>query len=111
MIYKKENIDMSLVQCPYEEEQGYIHISDDYTNNVLKLSGYGDINGSEYSEVCNYNVLRDYVISYVSKGPIYSYLYARYVIKGRFAFGEPLIASMHIVATCMQNIQLMEILN
>ena len=43
MIYKQDNIDMSLVQCPYEEEKGYIYIADDYTNNILKLSGYDEI--------------------------------------------------------------------
>ena len=27
MIYNKEDIDISLVQCPHEEEKGYICIS------------------------------------------------------------------------------------
>ena len=39
MIYKKDNIDMSLVTSDYEEERAYIYISDEYTNNILKLSG------------------------------------------------------------------------
>ena len=37
------------VQCPYEEEKGYIYIADDYTNNILKLSGYSDIDQGDFN--------------------------------------------------------------
>ena len=52
MIYKQDNIDMSLVQCPYEEEKGYIYIADDYTNNILKLSGYDEISDDDFKFMC-----------------------------------------------------------
>ena len=52
MIYKKDTIDMSLVQCQYEEEHEYIYIADEYTNNILKLSGYNDIDEDDYVSIC-----------------------------------------------------------
>ena len=57
MIYNKEDIDMSLVQCQYEEEQGYICIVDEYTNNILKLSGYNDIDDYDFQTMCLSNLL------------------------------------------------------
>ena len=93
MIYKKENIDMSLVQCPYEEEQGYIYISDDYTNNVLKLSGYSDIVEIEYYHLCEYDVFKEYLHEYALKCAQNAYHYARIFITGRFDLGEEIIAT------------------
>ena len=52
MIYNKEYIDMSLVQCQYKEELGYIYISDEYTNNILKLSGHDEISEDDFKTLC-----------------------------------------------------------
>jgi hypothetical protein len=85
---------MSLVQCPYDEEQGYIYISDDYTNNVLKLSGYNDIDSEkEYFNLCEESVLKEHLHIYSLKNLRFAYLYARNILKGRFELGEPTIAT------------------
>ena len=119
MIYKKEDIDMSLVQCPYEEERGYICIEDEYTNNILKLSGYSDIGEHDFYVLCNgrifekatyeyalksasnaYNYAHDRIGSVFPLGEeiiaadtYYSFIYAKYVIQGRFELGENAIAT------------------
>ena len=62
MIYNKDDIDISLVQCPHEEEHGFIYISDEYTNNILKLSDYSDINVKDYHYLCRRNILADFFI-------------------------------------------------
>ena len=112
---------MSLVQCPYEEEEedGYIYIADEYTNNILKLSGYSDINIHDYHYLCGCNILADFLYEYalksaeyayiyahdvidgkfingeniISKSPKYSYMYARHILDGRFELGDPVIAT------------------
>lgn len=119
MIYKKDNIDMSLVQCPYEEEDKYIYIEDEYTNNILKLSGYNDIDEDDFYVLCNgrifekatyeyalksarnaYNYAHDRIGSVFPLGEeviatdtYYSFIYAKYVIQGRFELGENAIAT------------------
>ena len=93
MIYNKENIDMSLVQCPYEEEKGYIYISDEYTNNILKLSGYSDISEDDYISLCYYKKLVKYLPEYTIKSPSNAYHYARDVHGGRFELCEPVITT------------------
>jgi len=93
MIYKKENIDISLVQCPYEEEQGYIHISDEYTNNVLKLSGYSDIDEREYIRLCKNDILINHLEAYSMKNIKYAFFYTREVVKDRYPLLEPLFAT------------------
>lgn len=93
MIYYKEVIDMSLVQCPYEEERGYIYISDEYTNNVLKLSGYDEISEDDFKSLCHYKKLVKYLPEYTIKSPSNAYHYALWVLKGRFELGEKLIAT------------------
>ena len=85
---------MSLVQCPYEEEQGYIHISDEYTNNLLKLSGYNDIDSEdEYFYLCHVEILKTHLHEYALKGAENAFNYAWHVLKGRFESGEPIIAT------------------
>ena len=93
MIYRKDAIDMSLVQCPYEEEQGYIYISDEYTNNILKLSGCNDIDEVDFQTLCVYKFLEPYLYDYTLKSTTNVYYYARYVLGGRFELGEQYIAS------------------
>ena len=119
MIYNKEDIDISLVQCPHEEEKGYICIEDEYTNNVLKLSGYSDINEYDFYVLCNgrifetatyeyalksasnaYNYAHDRLNSafplgeeIIATDKYYSFIYAKYVIQGRFELGEGMIAT------------------
>lgn len=119
MIYNKKEIDMSLVECPYEEEDGYIYITDDYTNNILKLSDYSGINDEDYAYLCRCNILVGFLYEYalhtagnayvyaqyvidgkfsdgeniISKSPKYSYWYSRYILNGRFELGEPAIAT------------------
>ena len=68
---------MSLVQCPYEEEEedGYIYIADEYTNNILKLSGYSDINIHDYHYLCGCNILADFLYEYALKSAEYTYIY------------------------------------
>jgi len=131
MIYKKENIDMSLVECPYEEEQGYIYISDEYTNNVLKLSGYNDIDERCFADICENNILSSYhsiysltsakhsylfmkytnvktpeLLESVSKCADSSYRFSREVIRDRFEIGEEIISSDAFLAICMHIIYL-----
>ena len=93
MIYKKENIDMSLVQCSYDEDRGYIYISDEYANNVLKLSGYDEIGEDDFKSLCHYKKLVKYLPEYTLKSPSNAYHYALWVLKGRFELGEKLIAT------------------
>ena len=118
MIYTKDKIDMSLVQCPYEEERGYIYIADDYTNNILKLSGYSDIDDDDYQYLCKCDILADFYMSthlnlqamhiithhilgsvfplgeeIIATNALYAYHYALGVIKGRFELGEPVIVT------------------
>jgi hypothetical protein len=94
MIYKKENIDMSLVECPYEEEYGYIHISDDYTNKLLKLSGYSDIDEIEYYHLLyEGGVLKNHLQEYSTLNASNAYHYAKKIIKGRFELGESAIST------------------
>lgn len=93
MIYKKEKIDMSLVTCPYEEQQGYISIEDDYTNSVLKLSGYSDISEDDFKSLCYYKKLVKYLPEYTFKSPNNAYHYALNVLEGRFEFGESAIST------------------
>ena len=61
MIYNKEYIDMSLVQCQYKEELGYIYISDEYTNNILKLSGHDEISEDDFKTLCFYKAFVKYL--------------------------------------------------
>ena len=110
---------MSLVHCPYGEERGYICIEDEYTNNILKLSGYSDINEQDFWVICidrifetasyvyalksprNAHCYATYKLGDVFKegeaiiatDPHYSYRYATEVMKGRFKLGEPSIAT------------------
>ena len=110
---------MSLVLAPYEECDGFINITDEYTNNLLRLSGVSDINLSCYAVLCIRGDFVEYLLDYATKSayhayyyakqalksrfelgeiliaadPEYSYLYARYVLKGRFELGEILIAA------------------
>ena len=93
MIYKKDNIDMSLVTSDYEEERAYIYISDEYTNNILKLSGYDEINESDFKTMCYYKTLVKYLPEYTIKSPSNAYHYARDVHGGRFELGEPAITT------------------
>lgn len=110
---------MSLVQCPYEEEYDFIYISDEYTNNILKLSGYRDIGEHDFWVLCTGRIFETATYEYALKSPSnahcyaayklgdvfkegeaiiatdphYSYRYAREVMKGRFELGEPSIAT------------------
>ena len=93
MIYNKEYIDMSLVQCQYKEEQGFIHISDEYTNNILKLSGYDEIDDSDFKTMCINNILELHLYEYALKSAPNAYRYARDILKGRFELGEVTIAN------------------
>ena len=93
MIYNKENIDMSLVQCPYEEEKGYIYISDEYTNNILKLSCYSDIDEHDFFVLCEVGVWKQHLSMYALCSPERAFEYAHYVLGGRFELGEPIIAT------------------
>ena len=92
MIYKKEYIDMSLVQCPYEEDRGYICIEDEYTNNILKLSGYSDIDQGVFYVLCEVGVLAQHLSMYALRSPEGAFAYALYVLGGRFELGEEMIA-------------------
>ena len=82
MIYNKEDIDMSLVQCQYEEEQGYICIVDEYTNNILKLSGYNDIDDYDFQTMCLSNLLELHLYEYALKSAPNAYFYSRSCITG-----------------------------
>ena len=84
MIYKKYNIDMSLVQCPYEGVHGYIYIADDYTNNILKLAGYSDINEYDFYVLCNGRIFETATYEYALKSAINAYNYAAYILEGVF---------------------------
>ena len=53
MIYKKDDIDMSLVSCDFEENSGYIYVTDSFTNDLLKLSGYSDISETDFYQLCS----------------------------------------------------------
>ena len=92
MIYKKGTFDMSLVQCPYEEEKGYIYIADDYTNNILKLSGYSDIDQGDFNVLCEVGVLKEHLSTYALCSPKCAFTYALYVLGGKFELGEEVIA-------------------
>lgn len=92
MIYKKENIDTSLVQCPYEEEQGYIYIGDNYTNDLLKLSGYSDIS-DDFFVCCSDKILINHIGDYALLSAEHAYWYAAGVVEGRFKLGEEVIAT------------------
>lgn len=93
MIYIKDNIDMSLVQCPYTEDYEYIYIGDDYTNNILKLSGYSDIDQDDFYTICTNYLLLDYLSEYQIKSPKHAFYYSYYIVRGRFELGEPIIAT------------------
>ena len=93
MIYKKSEIDKSLVTCPYEEQEDYIYIEDEYTNNVLRLAGYSDISRRDFIDLCFDKILVDKLLPYALKSPEYGYLYARNTLKGRFELGEQAIAT------------------
>ena len=93
MIYKQDNIDMSLVQCPYEEEKGYIYIADDYTNNILKLSGYDEISDDDFKFMCFYKALVEYLSEYALKSASNAYNYAQYWRCSAFPLGEEIIAT------------------
>ena len=93
MIYKKDTIDMSLVQCGYEEEQGYIYISDEYTNNILTLSGHSDISEDDYISICASGKFTSFPYYYSTNSYRNAYHYALWVLKGRFELGEPIIAT------------------
>jgi hypothetical protein len=93
MIYKKSDIDMSLVECPYEEDVGYIYISDDYTNNLLKLSGYSDISNNMYIDLCDHGGLKHHLYEYALNHAANAYYYAFKILKGRFQLGEKAIAT------------------
>ena len=93
MIYKTDNIDMSLVQCPYEEERGYIYIEDEYTNNILKLSGYNDIDEDDYDHILDMDIHRKHHHEYAITTPANTFNYAYMVLKKPYAEGEPNIAT------------------
>ena len=93
MIYKKDDIDMSLVTCPYEEQSGYIAIEDEYTNNVLKLSGYIEIKSYDFFNICDKRIFVDKLEPYALKSPINGVYYAQYILKGRFELGEAIIST------------------
>ena len=94
MIYKKDTIDMSLVSCDFEEENGYIYISDEYTNNILKLSGYSDISEDDYLSICESGGFASLPHCYYSTNSCRNaYHYALWVLRGRFDLGEKLIAT------------------
>ena len=93
MIYKKDTIDMSLVSCDYEEEHEYIYISDEYTNNILKLSGYNDIDEDDYVSICASGKFTSFPYYYSTKSYRNAYHYALWQLNGRFELGEKLIAT------------------
>ena len=92
MIYNKDDIDISLVQCPHEEEHGFIYISDEYTNNILKLSDYSDINVKDYHYLCRRNILADFLYEYALKSAKNAFFYSRDILKSRFEIGEFVIS-------------------
>ena len=98
MIYTKDKIDMSLVQCPYEEERGYIYIADDYTNNILKLSGYSDIDDDDYQYLCKCDILADFLYEYTLKSASNAYNYAHHILGSVFPLGEEIIATNALYA-------------
>ena len=93
MIYKTYNIDISLVQCPYEEERGYIYIEDEYTNNILKLSGYSDIDEDDYDHILDMGILEKYQHEYSITTPANTFNYVYRVLQKPYAAGEPTIAT------------------
>ena len=93
MIYNKEDIDISLVQCPHEEEKGYICIEDEYTNNVLKLSGYSDINEYDFYVLCNGRIFETATYEYALKSASNAYNYAHDRLNSAFPLGEEIIAT------------------
>lgn len=84
---------MTLVQCPYEEDKGYIYISDEYTNNILKLSGYSDINEDDYDHILDMDIHIKHQHEYAMTTPTNTFNYAYRVIKKPYAAGEPTIAT------------------
>lgn len=92
MIYRKESIDMSLVSCSYEEEHEYVYISDEYTNNILKLAGHNDINDADYHHLCCCDIFSNYLYEYALRSPKYAYIYAHDVLDGKFINGETIIS-------------------
>lgn len=103
MIYNKENIDMSLVQCGYEEEQGYIYISDEYTNNILRLCGFLDISEVDFEMICHRGIFINKLETYAINSPSNGYYYARYILRGRFKLGEPIITRDAVYAYLYSN--------
>lgn len=85
MIYNKNKIDMSLVNCPFEEQGRYIYIEDEYTNILLKLSGYTEINIYDFQFLCMRGIFINKLEPYSLKSREYRYWYehALYVGKGR----------------------------
>ena len=83
---------MSLVQCGYEEEHGYISINDNYTNNLLKLTGYTELSEDGLVGLCYKQILSNELVIYAQKYARIGYMYSCHVLKGRFELGEPAIA-------------------
>ena len=48
-------------------KKGYIYIADDYTNNILKLSGYDEISDDDFKFMCFYKALVEYLSEYALK--------------------------------------------
>ena len=67
MIYKKDDIDMSLVSCDFEENSGYIYVTDSFTNDLLKLSGYSDISETDFYQLCSSAIFTEYMDEYKNK--------------------------------------------
>ena len=67
---------MSLVLAPYEECDGFINITDEYTNNLLRLSGVSDINLSCYAVLCIRGDFVEYLLDYATKSAYHAYYYA-----------------------------------
>lgn len=118
MIYKKDDIDMSLVSCDFEENSGYIYVTDSFTNDLLKLSGYSDISETDFYQLCSSAIFTEYMDEYKTKTPKaaihylyfvnsrcydsekvvatsagFSYDYALDVLDGRFPLAEKTISA------------------
>ena len=93
MMYCIDNIDMSIVQCSYEQEQYYIYIKDEYTNNILQLAGYKDISEDDYEYILVKDIFRNYHREYALKSAKNAFIYSRDVIRGRFVEAEKIIAT------------------
>ena len=74
-------------------KKGYIYIADDYTNNILKLSGYDEISDDDFKFMCFYKALVEYLSEYALKSASNAYNYAQYWRCSAFPLGEEIIAT------------------